>query len=178
MKTALWLTLLASTGVAFAQPTKDSKPAPPKNDKPMPSAKELDGLNPWMKTWSCTATNDAGEKVTAKLTLKRELEKFWRSMKIVVTKTKTKPAFNGMAMFGNDHIANNWALHGWDDSGGEIRLKASNAAISGTAMTWEGEAFGGSAKPVPAKFTMTIADKKLKFIGEFGGKKSFDYDCK
>ncbi|MBA2538968.1 MAG: hypothetical protein H0V17_04980 [Deltaproteobacteria bacterium] len=183
MKTAFGITLLVGTGVAFAQPKEAPKkdapkeaPAPAPMAKPTP-AKELDATKDWQKTWACTATNDGGEKVLGKLALKKELEGFWVGLVMSTQKTKTMPAFLGQAVFGVDPVSKAWVMTGYDNMGGWINMKGKEAtAIS---MIWEGEAGNMSGKKVPAKFTMTLADKKkLKFIGEFGGKKAFEHDCK
>ena len=68
-------------------------------------------------------------------------------------------------------------MTGYDNAGGWINMKGKEA--SATAMTWEGDAgFASMAKEVPAKFALTLDKKALKFIGEFGGKKAFEHDCK
>jgi hypothetical protein len=179
-KIALSIILLATSSVALAQP-KDAKkkadePAPPPAaPKPTP-AKELDALKPWLKTWKCTGANMAGEKVSAKLTFKRELDNFWASVKFEVAKTAKVPAFVGMGMFGIDPATKSWAMQGWDNMGGMIDMKTASA--SPTAITWEGTSVDMGRK-APAKFSMNLDDKKkLKFVGEIGGQKAFDYDCK
>lgn len=179
-KTALLITMFAGTGMAFAQPKeapkKDApKEAPPAMPKPTP-AKELDSVKDWLKTWTCSATNEAGEKVSGKLTIKKELDGFWLGMKFETQKTKTRPAFTGEAVFGVDPVSKGWVLSGYDNHGGWISMKGKEA--SATAMTWDGEAGNQSGKKAPAKFTMTLDKKALKFIGEFGGKKGFEHDCK
>lgn len=184
-KTALIITMLAGTGMAFAQPKdapkKDApkeapkKEAPPAMAKPTP-AKELEATKDWMKAWTCTATNEAGEKVSGKLTFKKELEGFWVGIKFETQKTKSQPAFTGQAMFGVDPVSKTWVLTGYDNMGGWINMKGKEA--SATAMTWDGESGNMSGKKVPAKFTLTLDKKALKFIGEFGGKKAFEHDCK
>ena len=181
-KTALSITLLVGTGMAFAQPKdapkKDApKEAPPAMAKPTP-AKELEVTKDWTKNWTCTATNDAGEKVNGKLTIKKELEGFWMAMRFETQKTKTQPAFTGMAMFGVDPVSKGWVMTGYDNGGGWINMKGKEATA--TSMVWEGEAGNGpSGKKATAKFTMSNGDKKaLKFVGEFNGKKGFEHDCK
>ncbi len=188
MKTALVITLIAGTGVAFAQP-KDSKPAPkdPPKDAPKPvppaaptPAKELDLLKAWTKGWTCTGTN-MGEKTSAKLTFKRELDSFWYSIKFEAPKTKAMGAFTGMAMFGVDPVSKGWVVSGFDNHGGSITMKAKitdgTPAGTASAMTWEGDANDVRGK-MPAKFTFTADKKSLKFVGDFAGKTAFDYDCK
>jgi hypothetical protein len=175
MKTALCMMLLAGTAVADTPAKKDApKEAPKAMEAPKP-AKELDAMKDWQKAWNCTSTNPAGEKVTAKLTLKKELDGFWTSIKLEAAKTKTMPAFNGQGYIGIDPVGKGWVFNGVDNMGGWIMLKSKDA--SATAMTWDGDAAMGDKK-TSAKFTMTNDKKAVKFIGEFGGKKAFEYDCK
>ncbi len=182
-KTALLITMFAATGMAFADAPKDAKKevpapkeAPPAMAKPTP-AKELDAVKDWLKVWTCTATNDAGEKVSGKITFKKQLDGFWLGIKFETQKTKTQPAFTGDAIFGIDPVSKGWVLSGYDNHGGWISMKGKEA-ITATAMTWDGEAGNQSGKKVPAKFTMTLDKKALKFIGEFAGKKAFEHNCK
>jgi hypothetical protein len=189
-KMAFGISLLVGTGLAFAEtPKKDAPKDAPKDAKkeapkeaPAPAAKptpakELEVTKDWQKTWACTATNDAGEKVLGKLALKKELEGFWVGMTFSTQKTKTMPAFLGQAVFGVDPVSKGWVLTGYDNQGGWINLKGKEATA--TSMVWEGEAGNTSGKKAPAKFTMTIGEKKaMKFIGEFNGKKGFEHDCK
>ena len=187
---------LAATTFAFAQP-KDSKPAPPPKDapkdikKPPPDTKpeppkkmeppkpsaDLDAAKDFAKAWACTGTmGDA--KVSSKFTIKKDLDGFWYSVRLDVPKSKTSPGFVGMGMMGIDAETNAWVMNGFDNHGGMIRMKPS---ISGTTMTWDGDAIGngGPQKKVASKMTFTLDDKKkLKFVGEFGGQKAFEYDCK
>jgi hypothetical protein len=164
MKTALLM--MIGTTVAFAQPGP-AKPTPPK---------ELALTKEWLKTWSCNATNAAGEKVTGTLAFKKELDGFWVSMKLDTAKTKLAPAFSGTAMFGLDTMKNEWVMSGYDNAGGSLNLKSKVATA--TAMTWEGPAVVGN-KLYLAKLQLSIDDQKqLKYIGEFGGRKAFEFDCK
>lgn len=187
-KTAFAISLLVGSGMAFADtpakkdapaPAKDAKkeapPAPP--PKPTP-AKELEVLKDWQKNWNCTATNEAGEKVTAKLSLKKELDGFWVAIKFDVQKTKTMPAFVGMGMIGIDPVSKGWVFGGYDSHGGWINMKGKEATA--TSMVWDGEAGNGAmGKKVPAKLSMAIGDKKvMTFTGEFAGKKAFEHTCK
>jgi hypothetical protein len=161
MKTALCMVLLAGTAVA------DDKPAGPITI-PKPPA-ELDAVKDWLKGWNCNGSNGLGEKITAKMTMKKELDGHWFSVTFDAAKTKMLPAFAGRAWFGIDPISKGWVLKGFDSYGGWIDLKSKDA--SATAMTWEGEGVD-MGKKLPVKFTMTLPDKKkLGFIGEFAGKK-------
>ncbi len=178
-KLAFGVTLLGA-GMAFAQPAKKEVPVakdppPPAMTKPTP-ATELEVTKDWIKTWTCSATNQANEKVSGKLTVKKELEGFWMSFKFETQKTKSQPAFTAQAMFGVDPVSKGWVLTGYDNQGGWINMKGKEA--SATAMTFDGESGSGSGKKVPAVFKMTLDKKALKFIGEFGGIKAFEHDCK
>jgi hypothetical protein len=179
VKKTVLLMVIAGTGVAFAQPKdakKEAPPAPPAMPKPTP-AKELEVTKDWMKTWACSETNDAGEKVLGKLAFKKELDGFWMGITFSTQKTKTRPAFLGQAVFGVDPVSKAWVLTGYDNMGGWVNLKGKEATA--TSMIFEGETGNQSGKKAPAKFTLSLTDKKkLKFVGEFAGKKAFDHDCK
>jgi hypothetical protein len=176
MKKAVLLMVIAGTGVAFAQPKDAPKKGapPPAMVKPTP-AKELEVTKAWIKTWACTATNPAGEKVLGKLAIKKELDGMWMSIKFDTQKTRSDLAFSGMAMFGIDPVSKGWVLTGYDNMGGWINLKGKEATA--TSMIWEGNA-GSSRGQMPTRFTFALDNKKLKFVGEFGGKKAFEHDCK
>jgi hypothetical protein len=190
-KTALCISIAVGTTFAFAQP-KDSKPAPPPKDapkdapkdikKPEPPAmptpsKDLDAAKGFAKAWICQGTmGEAATKVAAKFTMKRDLDNFWYSVRFEVPKSKAGPGFIGMAMVGIDPESKGWIVSGFDNHGGMIKMKAT---LSAGSMTWEGDALGEPMGKVAAKMTFTVDDKKkLKFIGEFGGKKAFEHDCR
>ena len=65
-------------------PVKQAEPpAPP----PMPTpAKELDAAKGFAKNWTCTGTNSSGDKSTAKLAWKVDLDKFWYAVRMDVVK--------------------------------------------------------------------------------------------
>jgi hypothetical protein len=162
--------VLVCGGLAVA----DDKKAPAPMAAPKP-AKELEAVAGWVKAWTCTGTNGAGEKTTGKLVFKKELDNHWLSIRFETAKTKMMPGFTGQGVFGYDTVSKGWVLTGFDNMGGWINMKSKDA--SAAAITWEGEA-GMGDKKTPAKFLLTNADKKVKFIGEFGGKKMFEHDCK
>jgi hypothetical protein len=153
----------------------DKAPAPPALPTP---AKELDAVKPYIKTWSCSGMNPAGEKTSVKLTFKRDLGNFWVAVRFDEAKTKSRPAFVGVAMLGIDPIAKTWVLEGNDSMGGTIHLHAATAAVTADAMAWEGDSVD-DGKKAPAKFNFSIdaKTKHLKFVGEFGGVKAIDLDC-
>ena len=158
-----------------AKGDKMPPPAPPALPTP---AKELDAVKPYIKTWSCSGTNPAGEKSSVKLSFKRDVGNFWVAVRFDEAKTKTRPAFLGVAMVGIDPIAKTWVMEGNDSMGGTLHLHAATAAITADAMAWEGDSVD-EGKKVPAKFNFSIdaKTKHLKFVGEFGGVKAIDLDC-
>lgn len=151
---------------------------PPKQAAPTP-AKELEAFKGFAKTWTCSGTNSAGEKVTTKIAMKLDLDKFWYSVRLDESKTKTRPAFTGAGYVGVDPVAKAWVFEGFDNMGGSIHLKAAAAAVTAEQAVFEGEASSVMGK-APGKFTMKLdaKTKHMNFVGEFGGKKEFDYDCK
>jgi len=157
-------------------PAEPVKPAPPPPPAP---AKELDVAKPYAKNWTCTGTNGAGEKQTARLSWKLDLDKFWYAIRMDVAKTKTSPAFTGTGWVGIDPVGKNWVFIGFDNMGGWIHLKAGGTAMAAEAATFEGDATNPRGK-VPAKFSFKhdAKAKTLSFVGEFGGAKGFDYTCK
>ena len=67
-------------------------------------------------------------------------------------------------------------MMGWDNMGGTLDVKGTT--MTDTSVVWEGSSVDMGQKS-PAKLTLTMdAKKALKFTGEIGGQKAFDYDCK
>ena len=182
--------LIAVPLVAFAGDDAAKKapaagaPAPVKQAEPPPMAaptpaKELDTAKGYAKAWSCSGTNMGGEKVTAKLTWKLDLDKFWYSVRMDEPKSKAMPAFTGTGFIGIDAVSKAWVFEGFDNHGGNIHLKAAVAAVTADQAVFEGDASDSMGK-APTKFTfkMDAKTKHMSFVGEFGGKKAFDFDCK
>ena len=169
----------AKKAPAAGAPAPVKQAEPPKPAAPPTPAKELDVAKGFAKTWACTGTNDAGDKVAPKLSWKLDVDKFWYAVRMDRPKTKSSPAFTGVGYIGIDPVGKGWVFEGFDNMGGMIHLKAAAAAVTAEQAVFEGEAASGMGK-APAKFTLKLDPKAktLNFVGEFGGKKEFDYACK
>ena len=184
----------ALVGLPLVAVADDAKKAPaagapavappmPKEPPPAPKpAKELEAAKGYIKNWACTGTGGPmNEKSTAKLSIKKDLNDFWMTVRFETAKTAKMPSFVGTGYMGVDPVAKAWTFDGWDNHGGRIMLKAATTAVTAEAMTFAGDAIdnmmGGK---VPAKFMFALdaKTKHLHFWAEFGGQKGFDYDCK
>ena len=156
-------------------------PKAPPADPPKPTpAKELDMVKPFAKGWTCTGSNPKGDKLSAKMSFKLDLDKFWYAVRMDVVKNKV-PSFTGMAWMGMDPaVKGGWIFEGADSHGGNIHLKATAAGVTAEQMVFEGEAADPAMGKAPMKFTFKLdgKTKHLSVVGEFGGQKGFEYDCK
>jgi hypothetical protein len=175
--------LIATADDAKKAPAAAGAPAPPAVVAPVPPpppvpAKELDTAKPYLKAWSCSGTNMSNDKITGKITFKLDLDKFWINVRFEEPKTAKMGAFTGQAYLGFDPSSKTWIFEGFDNHGGDIHLKATGA-ITGDKMVFDGDASDMRGK-VPAKFTISMdaKTKHMAFVGEFGGKTAFNYDCK
>jgi hypothetical protein len=166
-KLGLLVMLCAATPAMADSPAPVAAPAMPK-----PSA-DLDAWKPMLKSWSCTGTNPAGEKGSAKITIKKELDGFWFSLRFEVAKSKMMPAFIGMAMIGQDPVKKDWQLEGWDNMGGTLHVRSKDG------MAWTGTSIDqGKETPASLTFAMDAKTKHTTFQATINGQKIFDYDCK
>jgi hypothetical protein len=176
--------------IAAAQDAKKAPPAagapavPPAVIAPVPPpapvpAKELDTVKPFLKAWACAGTNGNNDKITGKITMKLDLDKFAVNVRFDEPKTPKMGAFIGQAFMGVDPNSKSWLFEGFDNHGGNIHLKAATTAVTGDKMAFEGEASDPRGK-IPAKmtFSMDAKTKHMALTGEFGGKAAFTYDCK
>ena len=165
IRSAIVMGVLFSCATAFADDAK--APAMPAPDA------ALDAVKPMLKSWSCTGTNMAGEKGSAKLTYKKELGGFWFSLDIKVAKTKGMPEFDGMAMFGLDPVKKDWVMEGFDSFGGTLHVRSKDG------MAWTGTSVDqGKETPTTLTLGMDAKTKHHTFSAVVNGQKAFDYDCK
>jgi hypothetical protein len=162
MRTAIAIGLLMAASAARADaPTM-----------PTPS-KDLDGVKPLLKTWSCTGTGPTGDKSSATVTYEKRLDGFWFRADIKIAKSKAMPAIEGENEFGIDPIKHDWVLEGWDNFGGTIHLRSPDG------LTWSGTSVdGGRESPATVTLAIDAKTKHHKVTQSIDGKKVFDYDCK
>jgi hypothetical protein len=179
IRTAIVMGVLFSCATAFADDAKaekkptEKKPAEPAAPPAMPTPDAaLDAWKPMVKAWSCSGTNGAGDKTTAKMTYKAELGGFWFSGDFKPAKTKG-PAFEGMVMFGQDPVKKDWVMEGWDNFGGALHLRSKDG------LAWTGTSVDeGKETPASFNFGYDAKTKHHTFNATIGGKKVADYDCK
>ncbi len=167
--------LVLATCVLFAA-TTSAQPALKNEAPPAPTpAKELSGLKPFFKSWSCTGLDAVGIAVNDQITIAPELDGFWSSLKVEQPATRQTAAISGFAMFGVDPSAKGWVLEGWDNTGARLRLHA--PSLANNSLVFEGDVMQPS-KTAQAKLTLSLDAKGLRLVVMIGGRKNVDQQCK
>ena len=141
----------------------------------LPAPKELATIDPFLKVWRCERAAQVRSRTPGKLTIQKHLY-YFRSFKLDQPSTNDVFGISALGYLAFDEASGGWELTGYEDGGGRMSLKAAAAAVTGTRMTFEGEAVLRKDR-TPAKLSFTLAEKKLVVEGTFG-ERTFRFDCK